>query len=409
MARKLLQINVTANIGSTGRLAEELGQVAQSLGWESYIAYGREMRPSKSHLIRIGNKFDNYLHVIKTRLFDRHNFGSYFATKKLVRNIQKIKPDIIQLHNIHGYYLNIKVFYNFLSQSDIPVVWSLHDCWTMTGHCAHFVMAGCEKWKSECYDCPLTRSYPKSLFIDNSRKNYREKKSLFTLPKNITVVSASEWLGSIIRESYLSKYPLHIIPNGINLDVFYPRNDTCHIRKKYGLVNKFVLMGIGTMWDDNKGLSDYYELRKVLSNKYEILLVGMTQKQIANLPDGITGITRTNNIDELAMLYSAADVITSFSYMEAFGLTPIEGFACGTPAIVYNCTSSPELITPDIGLVVKGGNIAEIKKAVEEISRNGKQYYSKACRQRAELMYRKEDRFGDYIKLYEELISNKFN
>jgi glycosyltransferase involved in cell wall biosynthesis len=403
---KLLQINSCVALYSTGQLVENIGKVAISKGWESYVAYGRAARSSQSELIKIGNNRDNILHGMETRLFDGHGLGSKNATRKLIKQINEIKPDIIQLHNIHGYYLNYEIFFKYLSETNIPVVWSLHDCWTMTGHCSHFTLVGCYKWKTECYNCPLKSSYPAS-WSDKSRRNYRLKKAVFTTLNNVTMISASKWLGGVIKESYLSKYPLKIIPNGIDTDVFLPRTNTNEVKRKYGLENKFVIMGVGSIWGAEKGLYDYYKLSEILTDNYVIVLVGMSEKQIKNLPKRIIGISRTDSVEELSQLYSVADVITSLSYLEAFGLTPIEGFACGTPAIVYNCTSTPELITPETGLIVEPGNIDEVVSAIETIKKRGKLYYSENCRKQAIATYKKEDRFGDYIKLYEEILKRK--
>lgn len=405
---KLLQINSCVAINSTGQLVENIGKVAITKGWESYIAYGRVARSSQSELIRIGTDLDVYFHGLATRLFDKHGLGSKKATKNLIEQIRKIKPDIIQLHNIHDYYLNYEIFFKHLSESNVPVVWSLHDCWTMTGHCAHFALVGCQKWEIECFDCPLKKSYPAS-WIDKSTRNYRLKKSLFTALSNVTMISPSKWLGDIIKESYLSKYPIKIIPNGINTEVFIPARDSDEVKKKYGFGDKYVIMGVGSVWNNEKGLYDYYKLNRILNDNYIIVLVGMSKSQIKNLPKGIIGIVRTDSLEELAELYSAADVITSLSYLETFGLTPVEGFACGTPAIVYNCTSTPELITPETGLVVEPGNIDDIFSAIEKIRSRGKSYYTKNCRQLAVALYKKEDRFGDYIRLYEEILKQNIN
>jgi glycosyltransferase involved in cell wall biosynthesis len=403
--KKVLQINSCVALYSTGQLVENIGKVALSNGWLSYIAYGRAAKTSKSQIIRIGKNFDVYFHAIKSKIFDAHGLGSKRATKALIAKIKKIKPDIIQLHNIHGYYLNYEIFFNFLNEANIPIVWSLHDCWAFTGHCSHFALIECNKWETECNNCPLTSSYPSSI-IDKSTNNYILKKKLFTSNKNITIVSASEWLGGMIRKSYLSKYPLRIIPNGIDLEIFYPRKNTIDVIKTYGLEKKFVIMGVASSWGAAKGLYDYYKLNDLLTDEYVIVLVGLTKKHCQNLPKGIIGISLTHSIDELAQLYSAADVITSLSYLEAFGLTPIEGFACGTPAIVYNATSTPELINPKIGLIVEPGNVTQVFEAIKTIRGNGKNFYSKNCRKQAEIFYNKNDRFGDYLNLYEEILIN---
>ncbi|MDO9155202.1 MAG: glycosyltransferase [Paludibacter sp.] len=402
----LFQINSGVNIGSTGRIVEQIGQYAKSNGWVSYVAYGRKNNNSKSNTIKIGNFIDFLIHILYSRIFDRHGLGSVKATKKLIKKILIINPDIIHLHNIHGYYINYQVLFEFLSGSDIPVVWTLHDCWSMTGHCSHFSNINCVKWKTSCHHCPKMKNYPTSLFIDRSFKNFKFKKELFNSVFRITIVTVSNWLDSLVKESYLSKIPLRVINNGIDLDVFYPLSDCADIKNKYGINQKFILLGVATAWSVGKGLNDYYKLREVLSNDYALVLVGLSKKQIKALHLNILGIERTENLTELSALYSASDIVLNLSYQETFGLTTVEGFACGTPGIVFNCTASPELITPETGKIVEPGNIGQLKQAIEEIRLNGKDFYSINCRKRAEDFYNKDNRYEEYIQLYDELIKN---
>ncbi|NQU84849.1 MAG: glycosyltransferase [Mariniphaga sp.] len=399
--KNLLQINSVVNSGSTGRIAEEIGQTALNNGWESYIAYGRNERSSKSKLIRIGTDWDIKMHGIQTRLFDRHGLGSKIATEIIVRQIEQIKPDIIHLHNLHGYYLNIELLFNYLSKADLPVVWTLHDCWPMTGHCSHFDFAGCEKWKTLCYDCPQKTSYPSSILFDRSPKNYNLKKQLFTSVRNLTIVPVSSWLGGIVKQSFLSKYPIRVINNGVDLDMFSLQNNTEEVRGKYGIGNRFMLMGVATTWSERKGLEDYMKLSKTLTNDIIIVLVGLSTAQLKTLPPTIIGIARTENISELAKLYSAANIILNLSAEETFGLTTVEGFACGTPSIVYNCTANPELITPETGFIVQKGDIQDLIHAINTIKAKGKSSYGIACRERAEKLYDKVERYRDYLNLYE--------
>lgn len=405
---KLLQINSCVNAGSTGRIAEDIGQVVMNAGWESYIAYARDYRHSASQTIKIGNKLSFYLHVLKSRLFDRQGFGSYFATKKLIRQIDKIKPDVIQLHNIHGYYLNLPILLKYISQKNIPLFWCLHDCWSMTGHCSHFALQNCNKWETECHDCPLLGDYPKSWFVDSSRRNFNEKNRLIKAIPNLTLISSSNWMASIIRRSYMKDREVVLIPNGIDTNVFKPRTNGEILRKKYGIQNKFVIMASGTVWLPYKGLNDFGLLRKMLSDDFAIILVGMSKEDLkTKLPDGVIGIERTKSPEELSEFYSMADCVMSLSRLESFGLTPVEGFACGTPAIVYNCTSTPELITPETGFVAEVGNIADVKQKVELIKERGKSYYSKRCREIALEKYDRNVCYHKYLSLYNSAINTK--
>jgi len=401
--KKLLQINSVVNSGSTGRIAEEIGQTAVATGWKSFIAYGRNDRSSQSELIKIGNDWDIKMHGIKTRLFDKHGLGSKSATKELIGKIKEISPDLIQLHNIHGYYINIEILFNYLRKTNIPVVWTFHDCWPITGHCAHFSFVGCEKWKTQCNNCPQMKNYPSSWIVDRSEKNYNLKKELFISLPNLTLVSVSKWLSGILKESYLQHYPLNVIHNGINTEVFRPSADNV-FRIKYRLDNKFILLGVATSWGSKKGLYDFIELGKLLKTDFQIVLVGLTKKQIEKLPDNILGIERTESVKELAEIYSASDVFVNPTYEDSFPTTNIESLACGTPVITYKTGGSPEAIDELTGIVVEQGNIAKLVDAIKMVKNNGKQYYSDACVNRAHRLYKKEDRYQEYIELYDSLL-----
>lgn len=403
----LLQINSTANWGSTGKIAEQIGALAMQRGWESYIAYGRSCNASKSKLIKIGSKLGVYWHVLESRLFDNHGLASRYATKKFIKQIESIKPDIIHLHNIHGYYLNYKLLFEYLNKIDTPIVWTLHDCWSFTGHCAHYVKRGCEQWKSECIGCNCNKAYPKSI-TNRIRDNFKIKRNYFTsIRRKITITPVSKWLASQAKQSFLIYCDIQHIYNGIDISIFSPQTGNS-VKRDYNIDGKFTIIGVASAWSDSKGLSEYYKLRERLSDRYAIIMVGLSQKQIDNLPSGIIGIKRTQSQQELAELYSAADVVLSLSRAETFGLTIAEGMACGTPAIVYNTTAIPELITPNTGIVVeKVGDLDGIIDAINEIRTNGKEHYSAACRKYAEEHFNKDICFDKYINLYEKLIKNR--
>lgn len=400
---KILQINTVVNSGSTGRIAEEIGQMAIKAGWESYIAYGRNERPSSSNLIKIGTDKDVKLHGLQTRLFDRHGLGSKNATFDFIQKVEKIKPDIVHLHNIHGYYINIEVLFHYLKNAKVPVVWTFHDCWPLTGHCSHFMFVECDKWKTQCYDCPQKTRYPASYFIDRSKKNYILKKELFNSLPNLTLVPVSQWLAGILQESFLLNYPIKVINNGINTEVFKPSLSS-DFRNKYGLEDKFILLGVASVWEERKGLKDFIELSKLLDSGYQIVLVGLTKKQIKQLPENILGIERTENVEELADIYSTSDVFINPTYEDNFPTTNLESLACGTPVITYKTGGGPEAIDVSTGIVVEQGNINKLVEAIFTIKKIGKQYYSDACVNRAHKLYKKEDRYKEYIDLYESLL-----
>lgn len=404
---RLFQINSTANWGSTGKIAEQIGLVAMENGWESYIAYGRYANPSKSHLVKIGTKFGLFWHLLESRLCDNHGLASRIATRKLVRQIESIKPDIIHLHNIHGYYLNYKILFEYLAKKGIPVVWTLHDCWSFTGHCAHYVQEQCDQWKDCCRRRDCKKKYPTS-YTSKSRRNFNLKKNLFLeVGDKLVIVPVSSWLADQAKQSFFKKNKIEYIYNGVDINVFSPQ-DVRRLIMNYQLEGKTIILGVASTWTESKGLSDYLTLRTILPEHYIIVMLGLDKQMISKLPSGIIGIERTQSTKELAEWYSIADMVLSLSRAETFGLTVAEGMACGTPAVVYNNTAVPELITEETGCIVeRTGDIDGVIAAIQEIQLNGKAHYSSACRRRAEEFFDKNKCFHKYIELYSEILTDR--
>lgn len=391
----LLQINVTANWGSTGKIAEQIGQCAIAHGWESYIAYGRWYNPSQSHLIRIGNKLDMYQHYAEQRILDNEGLCSRRATKEFIKRINEIKPDVIQLHNIHDHYLNYRLLFEYLNKTDIKVVWTFHDCWAFTGHCFHFITKGCERWKSGCFDCPLQHEYPKTLF-DRSRKNYTMKKTLFGANNNLIIIACSEWIANFVRQSFLKDKPIYVINNGVDLNVFKD-SESLGTNKK-----SFHVLAVSNVWNKDKGFDDILKLREILSNEYEITIVGVAKQQLNSLPQGIVGIERTQNVHELVALYSKADVFINPTYADNFPTVNLEALACGTPVITYRTGGSPEAIDEKTGVVVEQGDVNGLVEAIRMMKDNP--LSSSDCRKRAEDYFEKDKCFEKYIDLYNGLM-----
>lgn len=391
----LLQINVTANWGSTGKIAEQIGQCAIAHGWDSYIAYGRWYNPSQSHLIKIGNKLDMYQHYAEQRILDNEGLCSRRATKEFIKRINEIKPDVIQLHNIHDHYLNYRLLFEYLNKTDIKAVWTFHDCWAFTGHCFHFITKGCERWKSGCFDCPLQHEYPKTLF-DRSRKNYTMKKNLFGANNNLTIIACSEWIANFVRQSFLKDKPIYVINNGVDLNVF-KGSESLGTNKK-----SFHVLAVSNVWNKDKGFGDILKLREILSNEYEITIVGVTKQQLNSLPQGIVGIERTQNVQELVALYSKADVFINPTYADNFPTVNLEALSCGTPVITYRTGGSPEALDEKTGVVVEQGDINGLAVAIQKMKENP--LSSADCRKRAEDYFEKDKCFEKYIELYNSLI-----
>ncbi|MDY3266608.1 MAG: glycosyltransferase [Phocaeicola sp.] len=395
--KRLLQINVVANSGSTGRIAERIGSLAISNNWESFIAYGRWANKSDSKLIKIGNKFEIILHGINSILFDKHGLSSSIATQKLIKTIIKINPDIIHLHNIHGYYINYKILFEFLKQYNKPIIWTLHDCWAYTGHCVHYTAIGCCKWKVLCNKCPYSYSYPKAL-VDRSQKNYLEKKKAFTSINNLTIVTVSEWLKNEVKQSFLNKFDIKKIYNGIDTSIFHPCDN--NVKVNYNIRDKFLIISVATQWIKNKGLDDFLELSKSLGEKDIIMLIGLTKQQIKKLPQNIIGIPNINNINELINIYSAADLYISFSTEETFGMTIIESMSCGTPVLAYKSTASPELINDKVGKCIQPHDINSACEFINEVKAKGKAFYIESCIHHVKEKFDINKTISQYITLY---------
>lgn len=401
----LLQINTVVNSGSHGRIAEEIGQTAINNNWKSYIAFGRNERSSQSELIKIGSDMEIKLHVLTTRTIDRHGFGSVNGTKKLIERIKEIKPDIIHLHNIHGYYINIEVLFNYLASANIPVVWTLHDCWPFTGHCYNFEIAGCNKWKTGCFACPQKKVYPASLFLDNSKKNYIDKQELFNSVKNLTIVPVSEWLNRLLDQSFLKNHTRQLIYNGINLNEFTPQNNSAEVRKLFGIDNKFMALGVASNWKARKGYEDFIALSKLTDENTAFVMVGVSKEEQKKLPSNIIGICRTESVTKLAEIYSAADLFLNLTYEDNFPTTNLESLACGTPLLTYNTGGSVEAVSSDSGFIVNQGDLNGVIKIINAFKDNGKSSYTVACRNRAVALYDKNDRYKEYLNLYHKILA----
>lgn len=411
--KKLLQINPVLRINtSTGRIMQEIGELVMQNGWESYIAYSRGRdgirKPCRSNTIPVGNLRSTIWHGIMTRLFDRHGLSSDGATRQLIRKIEKLHPDIIHIHNIHGYFLNYRILFDYLSRCGIPVIWTVHDCWLYTGHCYHYSYARCNKWQTGCCHCPQKSEFPASYLFDRSEKNYADKRKAFTsMPHDkLVIVPVSEWIRNEMRHSFLKDYEFRIIHNGINTDLFQAYGSDA-VKARYGLQGKHILLGVASIWSREKGLYDFIKLAEQLRADEEIVLVGVKEREKKRLPANVIGIGRTENIHQLAELYAAADVFINFTWQDNFPTVNLEAIACGTPVVTYRTGGSVEAVTDETGFVVGQGDLGGALEAIRAIERRGKDFYTEACRAYALAHFRKEDRYADYLHLYDELTGDR--
>jgi glycosyltransferase involved in cell wall biosynthesis len=402
----ILQINVICGAAGTGRVATDLHAVLASKGHASTIAYGRPPALSCDRTIRVGREIDRYRHCVRTRLFDAHGFGSAGPTKALLAEIRALDPDLIHLHNLHGYYLHVGLLFEYyLKSAGKPVVWTLHDCWSFTGHCSHFEFVGCDRWKTGCFACPEKRRYPASYFLDRSKSNYFRKQKVFTGVPDMTIVAPSRWLEKLVRQSFLRDYPVVTIHNGIDLGEFKPTAGG--FRARHDLQGQFILLGVAHDWTDRKGLGYFVELAKQRRPDETIVVLGLTPRQLRQLPEGILGFARTRSTAELVEIFSAADLFVNPTLQDTFPTTNLEAMACGTPVITFRSGGSPECLADGCGMVVERGDFPGLVNAIAAMRKAGKAVYSARCRKHVEEHFDKNARFAEYLKLYEERLESR--
>ena len=395
---RILQINSVYGIKSTGRIAYDLLRIQEENGIEGFAACSFTSDKSQNVLSMSHGRLSDKLNILKTRLFGRHGFYNKRDTKRLIEYMDEVSPDIIHIHNIHGHYVNIEMLFNYINKHDIPVVWTLHDCWAFTGHCPHFDYAGCDKWKTGCYNCPLQKGYPVSWFFDRSKRNYEDKKRLFTSVKKMHLVSPSYWLAGLAKESFLGKYPVSVVHNGIDIDAFkYTPSD---LRKQLGLEDKFVILGIVSNINSTKGGQYFPELAKMLKDDEHILLVSL-EEGYDMLPSNITAVGRTENARELAKYYSMADVFVNPTLQDTFSMINIESLACTTPVVTFRTGGCMESLTEECGIVVEKGSVKALYEGIEKIREM--KVSPDVCRARG-VEFSRENRFSEYIDIYRNIL-----
>lgn len=352
---KILIINSVCGVGSTGRICVDIAQKLESYGHEVKIAYGRSNNVpelAKKYAVRIGNDWDRNLHLIRTRVFDEHGLGSSKATRRFLRWAEEYDPDLLWLHNLHGYYINYELLFDWIKcRPNMQVRWTLHDCWAFTGHCTHFMAVDCNQWKTHCIHCCQTRHYPASYARDNCSMNFTKKKNAFTGVKNMTIITPSCWLADLAKESFLGEYPIEVLHNTIDTSVFKPTEGD--FRKRYGLEDKFIILGVANVWNTRKGFNDFLKLADMLDDRFVIVLVGVSGKQLKDLPPRIVGIQKISDPHELAEIYSAADLFFNPTHEDNYPTVNLEAEACGTPVVTYAVGGAPETIRNENSVAIK--------------------------------------------------------
>lgn len=400
--KKILAIN-SFNIGSTGTIMLGILNTAADNGFHTFPSYPSSRSNYKKKVdneILISNRIERNLHLKLAYYTGNNGCFSRYGTKVYLKKIDQIKPDIIHLHNLHNCYINLKMLFEYIKIKNIPVVWTLHDCWAFTGQCPYYTMVKCDKWITGCHDCPQYKQYPASR-IDRTKEMYELKKSWFTGVNNLTIVTPSEWLKNEVKKSFLKEYPVEVINNGIDLSIFKPTETV--FRQKYNLADKIVLLGVANPWSERKGLNVFVELAKLLDDMYKIVLIGLSEKQIKELPKNVLGLPKTSNPTELAGIYSSADIFLNPTFEDNFPTTNIEALACGTPIVTYNTGGSVEVIEKYAGFVIKNNSINELIEIIKLISKNYKENF---IHDRLLLAYKymNTTNYEKYIKLYEKII-----
>lgn len=400
---KVLQINSVCGKGSTGRIAVQISDYLNQHDVENYIAYGFG-KSDRPNTFCFGNSLDAHLHSFMSRKLGWQGKMSHIPTWHLIQYMERINPDIVHLHNIHGHYLNYKMLFQYLKKKNCQVVWTFHDCWPVTGKCAHFTEVNCDKWKTGCFECSQLDRYPDSE-RDRSRKSYLEKKAAFTSIPNLHIVTVSNWLKSVAEASFLNKADIRCIYNGVDTERFSFQKNS--IREQYQLQGKFIILSVASVWSTRKGLDHFVTLSKRLHEDEIIVLIGITAEQQRQLPANIVGVPLVHDQAVLAQWYSAADVYLNFSIEETFGLVVAEAMACGTPAIVMNSTACPEVVDTTTGFAAEPSDLNAVLAAIAQVKSRGKAMYSKACVERIHRLFRLELMQKGYFDVYCMIEGNK--
>ena len=414
LTKSLVEINTVVN-NSTGRIMHDIQREADISGMETLSIVGRRHVYTDVPCVKFGNALSFWIHVIWTTLTDRHGLEpvlSVIYTRKMVRRIREANPDIIHLHNIHGYYLHYPTLMKYLAyEYKGKIIWTFHDLWPITGHCAYYSAVNCDKWMTGCNHCPNKKRYPVSLGLDGSRKNYETKKELFTLLSNLTITVPSEWMASQVKQSFMGKYPVEVINNGIDTAVFdhnrlavdsYTESSRCVGKTSWS--DKKILLSVASIWDERKGLKDLVALSDKLSDDYVMVIVGLSKHQISRLPKGVIGITRTENIDELVSLYSRAHIFVNPSLEESFSLVTVEALSCGCPCIVLDTSAVAELVNDDNGVVLHSHKPEDYLDAIKSIENRG---YNRESARATALKYDNKYMLEGYMKLYGEVLRDE--
>lgn len=399
---RIVAIN-TCDYSSTGNIMLQIAELAREEGMDvtTFSPHKRQVSGNRDHHIYIGNAFDRKIHRVLCKLTGYNGCFSIITTARLIRRLKKTAPDLIHLHNLHNCYINLPMLFGYIKRHHVRTIWTLHDCWAFTGQCPYFQIAACDKWKTGCFKCPQYKQYPAS-FVDRTITMWQLKKKWFAGIEDMTIVTPSEWLAGLVKQSFLRDYPVKVINNGIDLTVFKPTSSD--FREKHGISSGggYLILGVAFDWGRRKGLDVFIELAKSLDDSYKIALVGIDDETCRQLPENVIAIYRTQNQSELAEVYTAADVFINPTREEVLGMVNIEALACGTPVISSDAGGCPECVDHTCGIVTKCDDIETLKKEIVRVCTE-KPYSKYACMQKA-LSFDMNDKFADYVQMYKQAI-----
>ncbi len=402
---KVVHINAVYNMSSTGRNVMELHSALLSQGHESYVVCSQAENINDKNLYCMGSPIETKLHGLFSRITGKQGYFSFFSTKQMLRFLDKINPDVVHLNNLHGNYINLPMLLKYLAEKDIATVITLHDFWFLTGKCVHYITEKCNKWQTECGNCPNLHSGNPSWFFDQTHKMHRDKKMLFKNIPRLAIIGVSQWVTDEAKKSPIAYNAItKCIYNWIDFNDFYPRNVET-LKNEKGLQDKFTVLGVASSWAAQKGLEDFISLANQKKD-FNFVLVGSIPENV-QLPENISSVGLASSADELAEYYSMADAFVSFSPAETFGKVSAEALACGTPVVCYNTTASPELVGEGCGYVVELGNISAVGDALDKIKKDGKSEYSRNCIQFVQSKFEKESLINEHISLYNQLSERK--
>ena len=394
----IVQINTTCGVGSTGKICVGISKLLTENGVKNHILYSCDSSGDPAGIACSGRRYRK-LQALKSRAFGNYGFNSALAAKKMILELERIRPDVVHLHNIHGHDCDLELLFSYFRERQTKLVWTFHDCWAFTGYCPHFTLAKCEKWKSGCAHCPQRRDY--SWLFDRSRELFEAKKRLFQ-GLNLTIVTPSQWLADLVQQSFLKEYPVQVIPNGIDLTVFRPTDSS--FRQEYGIESRKLILGVSFDWGYSKGLDVFAGLAGRLPEDFQIVLVGTDAASERSLPKGVLTLRRTQNQQELAEVYTAADVFVNPTREDNFPTVDLEALACGTPVVTFRTGGSPETIDETCGSAVECDDVDALEQEILRVCTE-KSFSEAQCVARAR-KFERNQRFKEYLELYERIVAS---